>query len=105
MRRPVVGLAAVALLVATACDDTDDREAAPFQPSIAWGECPSDVEVTFTARHECGVLTVLVDRADPSKGTLELTVGRAWPQDVEIGTATASPTAATLAATTRSSAG
>ena len=45
----------------------------PFQPSIAWGECPTDIEVTFTARHECGVLTVLVDRADPSKGTLELT--------------------------------
>ena len=81
MRRPAVALAAVALLVATACDDTDDREAQSFQPSIAWGECPTDIEVTFTARHECGVLTVLIDHADPSKGTLELTVGRAWPQD------------------------
>jgi hypothetical protein len=86
VRRLVVGLAA-ALLVLTSCDGSadsehDDQRVAPAQrPSVAWGECPADIEVTFTSRHDCGVLTVPVDRADPSQGTLDLTVARAWPPD------------------------
>ena len=82
MRRLAFGLAA-ALFVLTACDGSADSEhdvqrVAPAQPpSVTWGECPADIEVTFTGRHDCGVLTVPVDRADPSKGTLDLTVARA----------------------------
>ena len=86
MKRPAVGgcRRRVALLVATwpLVTTPGDRAGRAVPAVHRLGRMSlRDIEVTFTARHECGVLTVLVDRADPSKGTLALTVGRAWPQD------------------------
>ena len=75
---------AVFALVGTGCtsgDKPEDEQETMWKPKLSWGECPPEVEVTFKYAHTCGVLTVPVDRGDPSKGTLGLTVARAQPQD------------------------
>lgn len=64
---------------------TDPEPAVAFTPTLVWGQCPSDVEVTFLARHECGTLTVLADRMDPEGPRVELMVARAWPETGEPG--------------------
>jgi len=66
------------LLVLTACSG-DETEPPAFSPTLAWGDCPPDVEVTFLSRHECGTLTVLANRAEPSGPTIDLLVARVWP--------------------------
>ena len=77
MRRLVLAVL-TPLLVLTACSG-DDTEPPAFSPTLAWGDCPPDVEVTFLSRHECGILTVLANRAEPSGPTIELLVARVWP--------------------------
>jgi hypothetical protein len=52
---------------------------AEFTPTLTWGACPDDVEITFISRHQCGRLTVLADRSDPEGPTLSLLVSRVWP--------------------------
>jgi hypothetical protein len=96
VKRRAAALVTGAILLVAACDATGagtrsqtDRPSVhdaeetkgSFEPSITWVDCPADISVTFTDRHKCGVLEVMTDRTDPSKGTLELLVGRAWPQD------------------------
>lgn len=81
-QRMVVVMAGLALLGAGCIgDEPEDVREATRKPSLVWGECPPDVEVTFKYPHACGLLTVPVDREDPAKGTLDLTVARAQPQD------------------------
>ncbi len=80
--RLAVAVAALALL-GTGCwgGEPGGERQTSTERSLVWGECPTDVEVTFNYPHACGVLTVPVDRDDPSKGTIGLTVARAQPQD------------------------
>lgn len=76
MRGSAVAL--VLLLVAACTGDIDSPR--PFRSTLAWGECPADVESTFVSRHRCGRLTVLVDRAQPDGPTMDLLVTKVWPQ-------------------------
>jgi pimeloyl-ACP methyl ester carboxylesterase len=61
------------------CTSEPEPDPAPFQPTLEWGACPDDVETTFLTPHECGILTVLVDRAEPTGATLSLLVGKVPP--------------------------
>jgi len=79
MRRIGLVVAAVAL-AATGCS-ADAQE--PFRRSLEWGDCPSDVEVTFLSRHECGYLTVLEDRSEPAGRTIRMLVAKVWPVGIE----------------------
>jgi len=58
---------------------TAEPEPAPFRPTLVWGACPDDVETTFLTPHECGTLTVLADRAEPTGATLALAVAKVPP--------------------------
>jgi hypothetical protein len=75
----VLALCLAAGLAAAGCTKAE----ADFTPTLTWGECPDDVEVTFLSRHECGRLTVLADRSDPDGPTLSLLVSRVWPVGAE----------------------
>ena len=68
------------IAAATACGGDS---AASFEPTLEWGACPGDIEVTFLSRHECGTLTVLEDRNEPDGRTVQLLVVKAWPVGVE----------------------
>ena len=79
----LVAVMAVFALLATGCtseDTPEDDHDSTLKPTLTSGECPPDVEFTINHPHECGVLTVPVNRDNPSKGTLDLTVARAQPQ-------------------------
>jgi pimeloyl-ACP methyl ester carboxylesterase len=65
---------------AVACAEESTRS---FKPTLKWGECPADVEVTFLSRHQCGVLTVPEDRNKSNGHTVELLVVKVWPVGVE----------------------
>ena len=58
---------------------TSDPAPVPFRPTLVWGHCPDDVETTFLTPHECGTLTVLADRAEPTGATLRLLVAKVPP--------------------------
>lgn len=58
-------------------------EGKAFEPLLVWGACPADVEVTFISRHECGMLTVLENRAKPNGKTIDLLVVKVWPVGVD----------------------
>jgi pimeloyl-ACP methyl ester carboxylesterase len=63
---------------------TSESSVSSARPSaLRWGECPADVEATFISPHECGILTVLADRAEPDGPTIDLLLVRAWPVGVE----------------------
>ena len=72
------------LLIAAVAACGGDSEAS-FEPTLEWGACPGDVEVTFLSRHECGTLTVLEDRDEPDGRTVDLLVVKVWPVGVEPG--------------------
>ena len=72
------------LLIAAVAACGGDSEAS-FEPTLEWGGCPGDVEVTFLSRHECGTLTVLEDRDEPDGRTVDLLVVKVWPVGAEPG--------------------
>lgn len=74
MRALAVGLTAAILLLTPSCTPQPDPPS-----TLVWGDCPADVEATFLARHQCGTLTVPVNRSRPDGPTLDLLVARAWP--------------------------
>jgi pimeloyl-ACP methyl ester carboxylesterase len=79
--RGAVWLSALLLIApVTACSGNSE---ASFEPTLEWGTCPADVEVTFVSRHECGTLTVLEDRNEPDGRTVELLAVKVWPVGVE----------------------
>ena len=73
------------LLLFAAVEACGGDSEASFEPTLEWGGCPGDVEVTFLSRHECGTLTVLEDRDEPDGRTVELPVVKVWPVGVEPG--------------------
>jgi pimeloyl-ACP methyl ester carboxylesterase len=79
-RRRRLAVVAACLMVTTgltAC--TAQPEPKPFRPSLTWGPCPDDVEVTFLTAHQCGTLTVLANRTKPGHGTVKLLVAKVPP--------------------------
>ena len=85
MKRATRGAALSSLLLIAAVAACGGDSEASFEPTLEWGACPGDVEVTFLSRHECGTLTVLEDRDEPDGRTVELLVVKAWPVGVEPG--------------------
>jgi pimeloyl-ACP methyl ester carboxylesterase len=76
------GIAVLAALLVLAASCTGGDQPATFHPQLAWGSCPSDVEVQYLSRHRCGWLTVLQDRAEPEGSTIRLFVVETWPVGV-----------------------
>lgn len=77
MRGATAWLAA-ALLALTACT-VGDPHAEGFHPSFRTAECPADVEVQLLEPHDCGYLTVLEDRDEPSGRRIQVFVLRIDP--------------------------
>jgi pimeloyl-ACP methyl ester carboxylesterase len=75
---PLVTLVVVSAL-ATGCTPSASPTAASPVSVLSWGTCPPAVEATFLTRHQCGTLTVPIDRSRPASGTTSLLVTRAWP--------------------------
>ena len=75
--RAVAGTVALVLVMAVAC--TGGGATPSFHPTLQWGTCPSDVEIQYFSRHQCGWLTVLQDRSQPAGKTIRLLVVETWP--------------------------
>jgi pimeloyl-ACP methyl ester carboxylesterase len=69
----------VALIMTLAACTASHLVPKEFQPSFRTAECPADVEVQLLEPHECGYLTVLQDRADPTGRRIEVFVLRIDP--------------------------
>ena len=77
------GLLSTVVLVTGAAVACGGHSGASFEPTLEWGACPGDVEVTFLSHHQCGTLTVLEDRDRPDGPTVQLLVVKVWPVGVE----------------------
>jgi pimeloyl-ACP methyl ester carboxylesterase len=75
----VAAACSVTLGLLLGCTSEPEPEPVQFRPTLVWGDCPDDVETTFLTAHECGILTVLADRAEPTGGTLRLLVAKVPP--------------------------
>ncbi|MDP9299387.1 MAG: alpha/beta hydrolase [Actinomycetota bacterium] len=74
-------LVCVVSLVLASCTGGGSAKAG-FHPALQWGTCPSDVEIQYISRHQCGWLTVLQDRSEPQGKTIRLFVVKTWPVDI-----------------------
>ena len=84
-RRP--SAVAMLMVVISACGEiapstsNGPTSSAPFIPTFADTECPSDVEIRTLVEHSCGYLTVLENREKPDGRTIQLFVVRTPPPE------------------------